>query len=147
METDQIQVTRAWYKRKFPTVRSMYEFLEMEGWYLPEFQKHGNVHRCFDEDYLMRLILEQAFRIQRSEIRVAPTLKRSCKKEELVGILDKLVENRTNFGPRTPPKEWIVNVIHTIDPKNSIFVPVTQLKDEILRKIPNEYKKIIVVDT
>lgn len=121
---------------QLPNCRTLYEVLvDNKGYYLPKWQSHS----CTVE-YLLELVKnEKIFRVKRSEISRPPIIKQKKTVEELIDMVEELLKKKNlNLGfkgERKPDKEWIINILHHLDPKNPIF---HFEEDKLTREFPKE---------
>ena len=118
----EVQITLVALKARLPNIPSMHEFLEDKGWYRAEYQRNGHRLKCWTQDYMMRLILGQSYKIERLEIRLPPTNIRKTRKDELLEEINKLCgETKLNFPEEYPPKQWLRNVLYSLNPEHRAF--------------------------
>ena len=98
----------------------IYFLSHSRGLYLPESKS-----AVMTDNYLEKIFKKTVFSIKRDDIRLG-LLKQTKSKAELFDILKKLVTDNfkmeLGFDEETlPEKEWLINVIHSLDKANIIF--------------------------
>ena len=133
------QLTYRELRDRLPTVESMYEFLEDQGWYVPEFQKKGSRTKCWSLDYAWMLIIGQAFKIQRLDVRLPPTNIRKEPKEYYVNEINKICGAvKLSFSKEMAPKQWLKNVLFTLKQDHEVFKkPKTRLEQSV-QEVPKK---------
>src|SRR5690242_5023322 len=111
-------------REKFPTAESLYSHLEIaKGFYLPVYEDAQNRDQAITIDYLFDVLNGSAFAIQREAIKKPPRLQKSCLKIELKEKIEKLSSKPCLFPEgRLPAKEWLVEVLYSLNPQDELFV-------------------------
>jgi len=132
-------ITLQQLKERLPTIRDMHEFLENDGWYLPPFERKGARLKCWSEKYLWNLIEGKSFKIKRSEIKLPTTNTEKVTKLVLAMEIEKFCgSTKLNIPEELPPKEWLKNVLYTLNAENPVFSKLKKLEEKTSRAIPTE---------
>ena len=96
-------------------VMNFYYALTDKGWYLPPYNRGAITFQ-----YLWGVFNGKSFRIPRSEIKRAFTYKKLTK-IEIFQELNLKIPNLGFSSEKLPEKQWMLDVLNTIDSKNRIF--------------------------
>lgn len=115
----------------------MWLYLVKKDYYLPPFEKNGRMMKCWSEDYLSKLIFDEAYKIQRGTARIAPPPLRKATKEEMIQDIERTSQKPISCDVNLP-REWLLNVLYTIEPSHPLFQAPLSPRLEFVRKIPNK---------
>lgn len=108
----------------------MYRILIKKGLYLP-----AENSKCINENYLIDCANEKIFTIKISGLKLyllSSDIAASC--YALIAEIQKKTDKQMGFTESNlPDKNWLVNVLYTLDPKNQIFTSPVQ---ELTRVLP-----------
>ena len=96
-------------------VQNFYYSLLNEGWFLPLFDRN-----CITFDYLWNVFLGKYFRIKRNEIKQGILFK-NITKTQLLQALNSKIDNLGFDTQKIPEKQWMINVLFTVNPNHEIF--------------------------
>ena len=115
---------------RFPTVRHLYSYLEdKKGLYLPYYEDMKNRDQAITIDYLVEVLKGAAFPIARGSIRKPPRIKKPVLKLELQEKIEKISNKKCLFlEGRLPAKEWLLEVLYSLNPKDELFTDEEEFK-------------------
>ena len=119
---------------------NMYRLVSEEGWYLPNSES-----RCCTARYLFDVMAGTVFRIPVKDIRISLEQKRKLPKIDLICYLEQNLLNgqKFGFGPeKLPDRQWITNVLYTLDPQHEIFSGAKHAEKIVEIPIRSEYSLI-----
>jgi len=96
-------------------VQNFYLALVDQGWSLPKFNRNSITFQ-----YLWSVFMGECFRIKRVEVKKVVLFKKVSKKY----IFEQINLTIKNFGfpnEKIPEKEWLIDILFTIDQNNEIF--------------------------
>lgn len=96
-------------------VQNFYYALVDKGWYLPPYGRGAITFQ-----YLWNVFSGTCFRIPRQEIKRAFTYKK-ISKIEVFQELNTAVQNIGFSSEKLPEKQWMLDVLNTVNPKHRIF--------------------------
>ncbi len=109
--------------KKIPDCKFLYDILvDNKGYYLPKFSS-----KSCTLSYLMKIVKDPTvFKPFRAKISKPPYVKQRKTVEDLLNIVEELLKkDKLTLGldPDTrPDKEWLIDVLHMINPKHPIFL-------------------------
>lgn len=101
--------------RMIGNVKNFYFALLDKGWYLPSYNKGS-----LSFSYLWNVFSDKCFRIQREKVKKAIVFK-NLTKMQVFEALNAKVRNLGFQTEKLPEKQWMLDVLYTIDPENRIF--------------------------
>ena len=104
------------------SVHNFYLALVDQGWSLPKFSRNSITFQ-----YLWNVFMGDCFRIKRENVKKGVTFKRISKKE-LFFRINLLIKNFGFTNEKIPEKDWLIDILYTIDPNNEVF---SKSKNEI----------------
>ena len=126
-------------KSQHPTLKHVYSLLEDGGWYLPRFEKKGCRLKCWSEEYFQNLLENKSFKILRAHIRLPPSRIATVRRETLATEIDKICGPiKLNISAELLPKEWLKNVLYTLNSNHELFQGQRKLKAPAARAFPTE---------
>ena len=133
------ELTLQQLQERLPTIESMFEFLDDQGWYTPDFRKKGNRIKCWSKEYAWDLITGKEFKIKREKVRVPPANIRNAAKEEIANEINRISqEAKINTRRELPPKQWLKNILYSIEPTNQLFQKPTEKTTVGSQVVPEE---------
>jgi hypothetical protein len=117
-------------------VKNFYFALLDKGWALPAFTKNAITFQ-----YLWDIFTQKSFRIQRSELKKG-VLFRKVSKKYLFEELNRVIQNLGFTSEKLPDKEWMVDLLFTVDPKNNIFLKGGNQIEDPKISVPLKYSFI-----
>ena len=104
--------------------QNLYRLVSEEGYYLPRYDS-----RCITTNYLLEVMKGSVFRICATDVKVCLSERIRYSKIDMISLLETKYLGNTKLGitpDALPNREWLVNVIYTIDPYHDMFVGTSE---------------------
>lgn len=120
-----------------PTKGVLYRLMIKKDFFLP-----SETSKCITEAYLLDSLKGKIFTIKISEIK--PFLLKkdiNATKIELFNLLHAKIDKPLGFDlNQLPDRDWMVDVLHTLDPNNTLFV--NNVTNILTRDLPEGYDSL-----
>lgn len=121
------------------SVQNFYMALLDQGWSLPKFNRNSITFH-----YLWSVFMGECFRIKRSEVKKGILFKKVSKKY-LFEQITLIVENFGFSNEKIPDKEWLIDILFTLEPNNEIFTKTKATEEDPKVQVPLKYALLILI--
>lgn len=107
---------------RLPNLKILYEILvDNKGYYLPKWESKSCTY-----SYLMKIVKDSTiFKVMRQNITKPPMIKQTKTIEDLLDIIGSILTKKgLSLGfdiDKRPDKEWVLNILYFLEPKNPVF--------------------------